>query len=104
MRHTIALLAGGRAGAKCSAKQSVCIVGKLLTKTDGVFVARWLRHPLSTASVVPSGARLSKLMARQVDLARPGVVVELGGGTGSITEAILAVGVAPENLVVFERD
>lgn len=76
----------------------------LLNRSDGIFLARWLRDPLGTASVVPSGADLARLMARQVDPGRPGAVVELGAGTGVITKALLAVGVPQSRLIVFERD
>jgi phosphatidylethanolamine/phosphatidyl-N-methylethanolamine N-methyltransferase len=77
---------------------------RLLDKADGIFFGRWLRHPLVTASVVPSGAALARLMAHQVDRSRLGVVVELGAGTGPITAALLESGVPPERLVVVERD
>jgi len=43
-------------------------------------------------------------MARQIDVARPGAVIELGGGTGSITAALLKAGVRPADLVVIERE
>ena len=79
-------------------------MAKLLDKTDGIFFARWLRNPLKTASIVPSGAALGRLMAQQLDPNRPGVVVELGAGTGAITLALLAAGIAPERLIVVERD
>lgn len=71
---------------------------------DTVFLRRWLRSPLSVASVTPSGRALSRAMARQVDWSRPGCVIELGGGTGAITHALLEIGAAPERLVVVERD
>jgi len=79
-------------------------MAKLLAKDDGIFFRRWLRNPLRTASVTPSGAALARLMARQVDPAQPGPVLELGPGTGAITAAILARGVPPERLVAIERD
>src|SRR5262249_9189930 len=31
-------------------------------------------------------------------------IIELGGGTGSVTRALLEAGIAPERLVVVERD
>lgn len=43
-------------------------------------------------------------MARQIDPKGEGIVVELGGGTGSITRALLERGLAPDRLVVIERD
>jgi phosphatidylethanolamine/phosphatidyl-N-methylethanolamine N-methyltransferase len=43
-------------------------------------------------------------MARLVPLDDDSPVVELGGGTGVITAALLRAGVAPGRLVVIERD
>jgi len=79
-------------------------MAKLLDRTDGIFFSRWLRSPLKTASIVPSGAALGRLMAREIDPRRPGIVVELGAGTGPITLALLATGLPPERLVVVEKD
>ncbi|HYM19164.1 MAG TPA: methyltransferase domain-containing protein [Micropepsaceae bacterium] len=43
-------------------------------------------------------------MAAQLDPDRPGSMLELGPGTGTITRQILARGIAPERLVVVEHD
>jgi phosphatidylethanolamine/phosphatidyl-N-methylethanolamine N-methyltransferase len=43
-------------------------------------------------------------MARQIDPKSQGTIVELGGGTGSITRALLERGLSPARLVVVERD
>jgi len=43
-------------------------------------------------------------MATQVDLRRPGAVIELGGGTGSVTKALLEAGLPVDRLIVVERD
>jgi phospholipid N-methyltransferase len=53
---------------------------------------------------MPSGPALARLMAAQVDSNGAGAVVELGGGTGAITAALLEAGVAADRLVVIERD
>lgn len=68
------------------------------------FFLLWLRRPGRLGAVVPSGRALARAMAAHIDLASPGVVVELGGGTGSITRALLRAGTAPEDLVVVERE
>lgn len=70
----------------------------------GVFFTSWLRSPLRVASIVPSGRRLAAAIAAQIDPGRPGWVVELGGGTGSVTEQLLRRGVPPKRLFVLERD
>lgn len=69
-----------------------------------IFFARWLRQPRKLGIMVPSSRFLARAMARQVDLSRPGVIVELGGGTGAVTTALLESGVSPSRLVVIERD
>lgn len=67
------------------------------------FLAAWLRDPLQTGALLPSGTALAEAMAAQVDPGR-GRVVELGAGTGAVTHALLARGLTPEQLVVVEKD
>lgn len=65
------------------------------------FLAAWVKKPRQTASVVPSSRHLAKLMVRDID-PRDGRVLELGGGTGVFTRAILETGLPPEKLEVVE--
>jgi phospholipid N-methyltransferase len=68
----------------------------------GHFFKGWIRNPLAMGAFAPSGKSLAKLMAKDVG---PGSrVLELGAGTGTVTEALLAHGVAPSNLYVVERE
>lgn len=67
-----------------------------------MFLAGLLRDPIHTGAVAPSGRPLANAMAAEVDPAAAGIVVELGGGTGSITKALLARGIAPHRLVSVE--
>jgi len=69
-----------------------------------VFFGRWLRAPHRIGAVAPSSRFLARAMATQVDLRRPGPVIELGGGTGSVTKALLEAGLPVERLIVVERD
>jgi phosphatidylethanolamine/phosphatidyl-N-methylethanolamine N-methyltransferase len=69
-----------------------------------IFLSRWLKAPHRIGALAPSSRYLADAMARQVDIHQARLVVELGGGTGSITRALLAAGVAPEKLIVVERD
>jgi phosphatidylethanolamine/phosphatidyl-N-methylethanolamine N-methyltransferase len=43
-------------------------------------------------------------MAAQVDLARPGAVLELGAGTGSLTHGLIRAGCPPERIIALERE
>jgi phosphatidylethanolamine/phosphatidyl-N-methylethanolamine N-methyltransferase len=69
-----------------------------------VFLARWLKSPQFIGAVTPSSRGLARAMAREVLPHGTGFVVELGGGTGSITRALLERGIAPRRLIVIERD
>jgi phospholipid N-methyltransferase len=65
------------------------------------FFREWLRNPFAMAAVSPSGRQLASLMMEQLpDDARR--VVELGGGTGALTRALLERGIQPGNLMVVE--
>lgn len=66
------------------------------------FLRSWIERPLVTGAVTPSGKLLAKTMAAYVDPRMPGPVVELGPGTGPVTDALLARGVEQERLVLVE--
>jgi phospholipid N-methyltransferase len=68
----------------------------------GHFFKSWMRNPLAMGAFAPSGKSLAKLMAK--DVAAGSKVIELGAGTGTVTEALLANGVAPADLQLVERD
>lgn len=68
------------------------------------FLAAWLRSPLSVGALFPSSPALARAMADQVDIARPGKIVELGAGTGPITQALLDRRIPASRLIVTERD
>jgi phosphatidylethanolamine/phosphatidyl-N-methylethanolamine N-methyltransferase len=66
------------------------------------FIRSWIERPLSIGAVTPSGKILARTMARYVDPHSGGPVVELGPGTGPVTEALVQAGVAPSRLVLVE--
>ena len=66
------------------------------------FIRSWIERPLSTGAVAPSSKILARTMARYVDPNSSGPVVELGPGTGPVTEALVAAGVDPSRLVLVE--
>jgi phosphatidylethanolamine/phosphatidyl-N-methylethanolamine N-methyltransferase len=66
------------------------------------FIRSWIEKPLSTGAVTPSGKLLARNMARYVDPNGEGPVIELGPGTGPVTEALVEHGVDPARLVLVE--
>jgi phosphatidylethanolamine/phosphatidyl-N-methylethanolamine N-methyltransferase len=66
------------------------------------FLRSWIERPLTIGAVTPSGKILARTMARYVDPDSTGPVVELGPGTGPVTEALVAAGVKPSRLVLVE--
>ena len=68
------------------------------------FIRSWFDSPLTAGAISPSGRFLARAMARCVDPAAPGLIVELGPGTGPVTDALIARGVPVERLVLVEYD
>lgn len=68
------------------------------------FLAAWVRSPLKIGALLPSSRGLARAMAAEVDMRRGGAIIELGAGTGVVTHALLQAGIAPDKLLVVERD
>ncbi len=66
-----------------------------------LFLRQLITQPRQVSAIAPSSRALARAMARNLP---PGRVVEFGPGTGRLTEAILAAGVAPEDLTLFEMN
>jgi phosphatidylethanolamine/phosphatidyl-N-methylethanolamine N-methyltransferase len=66
------------------------------------FIRTWMEKPISTGAVMPSSRVLARAMARYVDPNSTGPVIELGPGTGPVTEALVRHGVDPARLVLVE--
>ncbi len=73
-------------------------------KEGELFFRQWLRSPKSVGSILPSSRALCRTIASEVRWHPGAYVVELGGGTGVITKALIERGVPPERLVVVELD
>jgi phosphatidylethanolamine/phosphatidyl-N-methylethanolamine N-methyltransferase len=68
------------------------------------FIRTWLENPLKVGAVTPSGKVLARTMARYVDPNSDGPIIELGPGTGPVTDALIKNGVDPARLVLVEFD
>lgn len=87
-----------------AARIRVARVGRAVARApQSLFLRELVAQPGSVGAICASSPRLATCMAAWVDPRAEGWVVELGGGTGVITKALLARGVAPERLVVVEQ-
>ena len=68
------------------------------------FLRALVAHPKNIGAIMPSSRALGRAIARQVDPARPGPVLELGPGTGVLTQAVLERGIDPGRLTLVEFD
>jgi phospholipid N-methyltransferase len=68
-----------------------------------LFARELINQPAAVGAVWPSSSQLAKGMAACVPSGGDGLVIELGGGTGAVTQALLQRGIAPERLLVVER-
>ena len=69
---------------------------------DFRFLKGWLREPGQVGSVKPTGKATARAMASFVPVESDLPVLELGPGTGVVTDALLQRGVAPEKIVAIE--
>jgi phosphatidylethanolamine/phosphatidyl-N-methylethanolamine N-methyltransferase len=77
----------------------------LATLTDTtLFLQEWLGNPRRTGSIVPSSRQLAKAMARWLPPNPESFVLELGPGTGIVTEALLQRGLREDKLVAIEHN
>lgn len=84
------------------------IIIKALLQNPGaaalaLFAREILVNPRAMGAACPSAPLLTSTMAARVPLDGDGVVVELGGGTGAVTTALLKQGVPAWKLIVVER-
>lgn len=71
--------------------------------SPGLFLREWIAQPGHVGSIWPSSHRLARSMAAHVPLRGDGLVVELGAGTGVVTQALLERGISADRLRVVER-
>lgn len=69
-----------------------------------LFLQEWLANPQRTGSVTPSSPRLAAAMARWLPADPESYVLELGPGTGAVTQALLERGLREDRLVAIEKN
>jgi phosphatidylethanolamine/phosphatidyl-N-methylethanolamine N-methyltransferase len=68
------------------------------------FLQEWLMNPQRTGAIAPSSRRLANAMARWLPADPDSFVLELGPGTGAVTKALFAHGLAERRLVAIEKN
>lgn len=68
------------------------------------FIRGLIARPKNVGAIMPSSPALARAIARQIDPGTPGPVLELGPGTGVVTEALLERGIAASRITAIEYD
>ncbi|MBW8863697.1 MAG: methyltransferase domain-containing protein [Verrucomicrobia bacterium] len=69
-----------------------------------VFLREWVANPQRTGSVAPSSPKLGAAMARWLPRDPESYVLELGPGTGAVTEALIKRGLRENRLIAIEHN
>ena len=71
---------------------------------SSLFLREWLANPQRTGAVTPSSPKLAAAMARWLPSDPESYVLELGPGTGAVTQALIEHGLREERLVAIENN
>jgi phosphatidylethanolamine/phosphatidyl-N-methylethanolamine N-methyltransferase len=74
-----------------------------LTDTT-LFLQEWFANPQRTGSLAPSSPQLAAAMAHWLPSNPESFVLELGPGTGAVTEMLIKRGLREDRLVAIERN
>jgi phosphatidylethanolamine/phosphatidyl-N-methylethanolamine N-methyltransferase len=69
-----------------------------------LFLREWIANPQRTGAVAPSSPQLGAAMARWLPRNPESYVLELGPGTGAVTDALLKYGLREDRLVGIEKN
>ena len=69
-----------------------------------LFLREWFANPQRTGSVAPSSPKLAAAMARWLPSDPESYVLELGPGTGAVTQALIERGLREDRLVAIENN
>lgn len=92
---------------RCLHQPALRIIGGLKRDIDHhrhtfSFLKAVIKNPRVTGAVLPSSKRLARVMTDYIHCVDNSLVVELGAGTGVITQAIIDRGIPPEQIIAVE--
>lgn len=73
-------------------------------KETELFFRQWLRSPKSMGSILPSSMALARAVTSAVTWEPGQTIVELGAGTGAISQGLLEKGMPRDALMMIELD
>jgi phosphatidylethanolamine/phosphatidyl-N-methylethanolamine N-methyltransferase len=84
------------------AKSGVSLVERF--EDEVRFFKTWATSPIKMGSVSPTSRALASLMVKHAGPDPSGYTLEIGPGTGVVTQALLAAGIPPDRIVSVEYD
>lgn len=69
-----------------------------------LFLLRALRNPRRLGAVAPSSRHLGAMLVKHAAFDNDSPIVELGGGSGSLTRSLIKAGIDPARIYVIELD
>jgi phosphatidylethanolamine/phosphatidyl-N-methylethanolamine N-methyltransferase len=79
-------------------------MGQSAIASYGDFLRGLVNDPKGVSAPTPSSPALARAIAAEVDISREGLVIELGPGTGVVTQALLQHGVPADRLIAIEQE
>ena len=71
-------------------------------QATGTFFKEFILSPSSVGSVCPSSKALASSLIKATPLDDDGLIIDLGAGSGIVTEELIKAGVAPERIMAVE--
>ncbi len=68
------------------------------------FIHKLLKSPKTIGAVAPSSKRLCRAMIKAIGVDKNTIYVEVGVGTGVMTQQLIEAGIAQENMYLFENE
>ena len=66
------------------------------------WLKNYVKHPLQLGAILPTSSSAARLIAKAISSSETNLVLELGAGTGTVTQALIRNGVLEQNLVLVE--
>ena len=71
---------------------------------SGIFIKEFIKSPASVGSICPSSPELASSLINAVpDNNDNGLIVDLGAGSGVVTEQLIKIGISPKSIIAIEK-